>query len=699
MAKRIADSQMTREALDTADSDDEKPVFSSQEGFKRASSDVLSKRKIAQPRKRKQLAFGSGNGAANQESSMANAFSFGKSSSPSTTPNAFSNATSQQNVKDVGSAASEIPAKRNALNLQFKSKLSEYISKDPCADLSSVCDQYKRFFQDIAAPTSAATASAPAPAPAPVPKPATRPATAKQPVVSESDSESDAEIKVQGPTFTLTDTHTTAKNPVFSFGPRKTSKPDPSDSESEVEIKGPSFSFKPSSSSTTVSSVFKIDSKASRSPAQTNDTSKSLDNETSKPSISTETKTAAAPESAKSSFANATFALNNSTSEEAPRPSFGFAQPSKNLNNSNETPENEKPSFSFGLNGAAKPTDSNGGESKPSFSFGQSNPSPEGPAGTKKPGFTFGSSGTSSATADATKKPSFTFGGSTTSAGTDAGTASDTKKPAFTFGLSNTSKSKEPYTATAEGLSLTSKDSEERKHKPFTFGSTSNTNKTENSKATPSFVFGQKSETQHDNNEGPKPSFTFGSANTSAAPSFSFGKPSEAKEAPTSGFKFSLPFSTNAASSETQEQNKKPEQESAVAAEAKPEEDSKIMAMTNGEEEEKLLFSKRAKLLLVNPDTKGYESRGTGELKVLQDKEDKTKCRILCRSDGMGHILLNTSVVKAFQYTPADADRENFVKCPVVNSEGKLENYVIQVKQKADGRQLCKSIKEAQDGM
>lgn len=65
----------------------------------------------------------------------------------------------------------------------------------------------------------------------------------------------------------------------------------------------------------------------------------------------------------------------------------------------------------------------------------------------------------------------------------------------------------------------------------------------------------------------------------------------------------------------------------------------------------------------------------------------------------MGHILLNTSVVKSFTYAPLDQNNENLVKCPVVNSEGKLDTFIIKVKQKADGRKLVQSIKDAQESM
>ncbi|SCU77399.1 LAFA_0A01552g1_1 [Lachancea sp. 'fantastica'] len=713
MAKRIADTQMTREALEAAGSDEKDTTTPSQEGFKQASSEVLSKRRIAQPRKRKNLGFGNGtgngNGFGNQQAPAANAFSFGQSSpaasSNATTSNAFASVNAPKSVSEPASVSStDIPAKRNALNLQFQTKLSEYISNDPCADLSSVCDQYKSHFQDIMstqnlAKTQATTTSNPEPkstAPAVAPAPDSTANKINAVPESDSDSESDAEIKVQGPTFTLSE-KPTAKNSVFSFGPKKTTKADTSDSESDVEIKGPSFSFKPSAASATAKPVFKFSSGESRKSSTDNIGDAETINATTKQAPKFSFGASSKPFG---STEKPTSVSDTSSSEQPPKASFGFAQPSKNLNTSTETQEAKTPSFSFGANTAAK-SDSNGVKSKPAFSFGQTASTANTEKAAEKPAFKFGASNTSVNSDDTVKKPSFAFGASTASGEkaeetptkeTEKASGEKTEKPSFSFGFS--ASSNDSATSGSNGNNLSS-----TKPAPFSFGSTPGSDESTKPKPKPSFVFGQKSETQQSEVEKPKPSFTFGSANTSSAPSFTFGKPAEVKETPSSGFKFSLPFSSASASTEISNNTKEPQPENTVATELQPEEETKTMTMTNGEEGEALLFSKRAKLLLVNPDTKGYDSKGTGELKLLQDKDDKTKVRILCRSDGMGHVLLNTSVVKAFQYVPADAERENFVKCPVVNGEGKLENYVLQVKQKADGRQLCKSIKEAQDGM
>ncbi|SCU83369.1 LADA_0C11012g1_1 [Lachancea dasiensis] len=684
MAKRIADSQMTREALDAGRSDDEDDRNSDlHQGFKPASSDIMSKRKIAQPRKRKQMAFGMDNSKGNGESAMANAFSFGAATPASggfsfgnanqpvpatasaTAEGAFSGIKSSTPAADSGDGKtdkSDRNAKHNALNLQFQTKIGEFITRDPCVDLSSAFDQYKRYLEDIrsGAETSASSASK-APAPAPAAKLAPPPA----PADASSDSESDDEVKIQGPSFTLTEQPTT-KDSVFSFGAKKKRQAD-SDSESDIEIKGPSFTFE-SATSAPKSSVFKLESTAT--PQSQRESATKISASVSAPSEQAQDAAPAAKEtSSKFSFGASTTkpALgSNATSQTTAKTSFTFGLPPKEATN---TSENKPIASSLFGTVATETKDQQQDIPKPSFSFGQSTSPAQNGSEDKTPSFTFGSS-------SASKDPSTTGG--------NKGSEDSSKPKPFTFGKSVT----------------TEKANGEKTIPSFSFGQKPLSQSGNGEKTIPSFSFGQKKDTSSEDGEKPKPTFSFGSSNASTAPSFSFGKPAESTGAPSGGFKFNLPFSSAPSSNQPPKTEAIKKVEDSPAVENEPEvEDSKGISMTNGEEGEELLFSKRAKLMVINPETKAYDSRGVGELKLLRNKDDKTKTRILCRSDGMGHVLLNTSVVKTFQYAAADADKENFIKCPIINGEGKLENYMIRVKQKADGRQFCNSIKEAQDSM
>ncbi|AMD22929.1 HHR160Wp [Eremothecium sinecaudum] len=318
-----------------------------------------------------------------------------------------------------------------------------------------------------------------------------------------------------------------------------------------------------------------------------------------------------------------------------------------------------------------------------------------------KPTFSFSTGNSEKKAVDEKKNeavPSFSFGA--------MGKKDDAPKPAFTFTApsekNNEGKSSFAFPGPAEKkneqkTAFAATAGEKKDTKPsFTFG----TSTTENTKP-PSFSFGitPKPETS-------KPPFSFG-ANP---PSFSFGtKKADGDDSkPASNFKFSLPFAQNSATlntTEKQAESKAPNKVEDHAAEAKESNEEEHAAepqsnlnMTNGEENEDALFSERAKLMIFDSESQSYKTKGLGELKVLQSKDDKSKVRILCRSEGMGHILLNTNIVKTFTYEPLGPENDDLIKCPVI-TEGKLETFVIRVKQKADGRKLVNTIASVQDSM
>lgn len=716
MAKRLADSQITRETF-REDSDGE-DVDATGSGPKRASDDVMRKRKIAQPRKRKALGD-SGNG----ESALAQGFSFSalNNGKPAAAQPAFSFSAQQQPAATPVAQPASQPvsndsaAKCKALNLQFREKVIECVSSDPFVDLSSVVDKYKSFRASIQPGDQNGTMEKKPVADAPI-----QPGEARKDAASDSESDSDSSVKVQGPTFTLTSKPTT-KNPVFSFGPKKKRQADSSDSESDVEIKGPQFTI---SGNVSVSSgpfsLSKLNDKTA--PVETASTSAPADT-TEKPKLNF-----------------------GSTATDGKNSTFTFGAPKPENSgpaNSSDAKIPTTPAFTFGAAKSSNPTEgSASATTKPTgtgFTFG----APKADSGKQNaPSFSFGSK-TAENSAEENKAPSFSFGKSQNStamfgSSSTEGQQESSSKPAFSFGASapqNTGLEKKDASAKpvfSFGTTTPQSVEGEKKAPSFAFGSTTqNSSSTGNDKPNPKapveeatsaeskpvfsfsantakpssapFTFGAPAEKK----DSAKPTFTFGTSNAPSAPSFSFGKPAETNDSKSGGFKFSLPFASaastseesktngNVATGESKEESSKQEDKEETKDETK--DDSQPMGMTNGEENETVLFSKRAKLMIINPDTKAYDSRGVGELKLLQNKDDLTKIRILCRSDGMGHILLNTSVVKSFQYVPADPEKENFVKCPVINSEGKLETYIIRVKQKADGRQLCKAIADAQN--
>lgn len=703
MSKRFAGSQMTREGLENGDSRSGSDDETGMEKPKIASESVMSTRKIAMP-KRKMGNFNTGE--------KPNMFKLMKNNN--------TNVGIKFQEKDTTADTNE---KIAALNLQFKSKIVATLDSDPVADLSLLFDKYKTYLQSLK-PTKVSASETPKfgatsgftneetkdkPKADDKPKPAfafNKPADSKSNLSSapvqpskkvetkaESESDSDDEkkpaVSVEGPKFVLSKKPTTS-DPPFSFQNKKRREPS-SDSDSEVEVKGPQFTFTGTLSSKTFQLPKTEQSNTTAEESKKNDVPASIfGNSSSRPSPEFGSKPETDSLGTKPTFPSlGSIKSDSGNTTAAPTSQFSFSFGGANKDTKTENAStictseaqkngdsNSKPSLSFPApSSSTENTKQEDKEQvKPSFTFGAPAQTNATSTESSKPSFTFGAPAKTNDTSTESSKPSFTFG-----AAAKNNTSTDSSKPSFTFGTVNNDK----------------KNNDSSKPS-FTFGSNQ-------SNTTASFTFGKQDTEKKDEK---KPTFTFGSSAAPAVPAFSFGAKKEENtqmQDSSSGFKFSLPFAPTTSSADSDSAKKHDEQKSTdnntEEAAKEEEEPSKALNLTNGEENENLLFSQRAKLMIFNSETKAYDSRGVGEFKILQSKEDKSKARLLCRSDGMGHILLNTSVVKSFSYEALDPNNENLVKCPVVNPEGGLDTYVIKVKQKADGRKLIQAIKDAQQQM
>ena len=747
MSKRGAGAQITREALEYGNSDDDEQSL---RDFGIASTAVMSKRKIAMPKRK--MAFPAPVHDAG-ESKMASTFGF--TNKPAIGSNTSYGSTSLDDKS----------AKLKALNNQFTAKISEVLQKDPMADVTPMFAKYNKYIKFIngittndtviasdkpkSTPTDTANVFKPS---FPAMKPMqyggisqSAPIEIEDADESSEESSSDdekekKEIKVEGPKFSL-QSKPTIKDSVFAFGAALTKKveaeKDSDDSEDEVEIKGPQFTF----AGSVKSDIFKLKENSNIEKKE----------ESPKPSFFFGTKPTGTKESKNKVIENP-FTSPSSTFAETSKPAFSFsAKPA-----TAELKSDSKPSFSFG-----KQVTTEDKPAAPSFCFGTTSVSTRTDESTEKSskpsgGFSFGISSTKKDDeVTETSKPSggFTFGlgSSSTKSSTEPETttkisagfsfsrsipeettsAADSAKPSsgFSFDISKPEVPSTNNDSTKPEAPSTDNDST----KPsggFSFG-TSNSTESKESEKKPDFSFkfgetpGQKNETESKpafsfsnsfNTESKKsetkPAFSFGASITSSAPSFSFEKTStststatpstsDKPDMPSGGFKFALPFEQKAPSVPIPETQK--EEASEVTNEENPqenvEESLKPMQTQNGEENEAVLFTQRAKLMVFNPETKTYDSKGVGEMKLLQMADDKSKVRLLCRSDGMGHILLNSSIVKTFEFSPLTEENENLVKTPTVDADGKLITYVVKFKQKSDGRLFIKSIEDAKKDM
>ena len=277
MAKRVAEEQLTREGLlerdassrndrnendDDIDSDNNN-IDNTESGggtVKLASSEVMRKRKIAIPKRRLGMGFGSGLTSSNAFSSISTPASSTSASISTSTVSAFKSIVPSNNPVNSGfNSDSDRNARLKALNLQFKDKINEVVSKDPFCDLTSMVFKYQEYIKSINTTLTSTSASKVAPETNISKKPVS---IAEQSTVSskgkdsedddeENESSGNKEIKVEGPKFTIS-TNPIKSDSVFKFGQKDKKSEDESDN--ETEIKGPSFKF----TGTVKSDVFKF---------------------------------------------------------------------------------------------------------------------------------------------------------------------------------------------------------------------------------------------------------------------------------------------------------------------------------------------------------------------------------------------------------------------------------------------------------
>lgn len=669
MAKRTAEDQITRETYGTGEADDELVSAPS-----KASSAVMSRRKILKPRGHRGTSDISTNVAATPS------FSTFKTETIPSSGFTFGSNFASKNTTNGDSDKNE---RIRALNEQFISAIKKAEAPGTIADLTGIASKYINYYKDITG--------------GPKPQASTTPfglASSKhedsmvveseenngdgeqakgnnEAKYTDSDSEQD-EIKIEGPKFTFE--AKPAKNLPFSFGPKPAKKKDDSDSESEVEIKGPVFSFnKPIKDS-----VFKIEPpKKTELTAKPNDTLSGTElSINTKPAFSFAAPSESKPDQATSAFAAGSsnkpaFSFGSSAAPQASKvdhaPSFSFSAAKESTTN--------KPVFGFGAQsstvGQALPFNFNSNQSSVTIS-GKSDPQES--SNSDKPSFNF------SGTLQKTETPLVSGAGSSiVNSAVQSGEKTNTTSTA-----NNESKAIPSF---GFGTTLTSSD------EPNKFTSSSNTSPVVNfsgakgsldsakTESKPAFSFGTS-------NSGPSKPFTFGSNSATAqTPAFSFGSNNVSNS-----FGASNPTSFNKTADEKKDDEVVEEE---VGGNFKPiaQLSNTEVEVTTGEEDEDLLFTKRAKLMMFDPNNKEqpYSNKGLGDVRILKSKLGKT--RILMRSEGSSRVLLNTLVSKTMTYTTMG--NGSMVRVPVLNNETKaIETFVIKLKLATDGESLQKLLEE-----
>lgn len=642
--KRGASEQITRENY-RDDDDDEEGVPSQP---MKASADVLAKRKILKPRGRLGKTggvstakafptFQFGNGGSNAGT---NAGASAVAEAPKT--NAFSMFAPKKEVQPVASSKSvEKASKIKALNDNFYDKITKEKGANPVSNFTPILKKYIDYYDKIdrdvdmdAEETTSAQQQLEQP---------------QRRAIEDSPEEKKSTPSVS-PSFSFGSTTTTATAapslPVFNFGSKPITKEtsteepkekedaaieiDSDDSDDSVKVEGPKFTLeKPP---TTTDSVFKLSNDATTQKSSGTGptfTFTSTGKSDSVFKLKPEAKTEAKVEIKPASKP----ALETTTN------SFTWS-PSKPLETGKD--DQSKPTFQFGSNVTASKPDAKNEAAEPAFKFGSTGST-----------FNFGSTDekkTEEKTEGEVAKPTATF---------NFGSTSTNPTAAFNFGA--TSSSAKPTTT-------------------FNFSAPSTTTSTDK----PTFQFGSTSATSTD-----KPTFQFGSTSATSN-GFNFGGSTAGA---TSQFNFTMSGSTQPGTNQSSDNkdDEKPD-ETEPDVQFKPVTELKEQVATStGEENETVLYTKRSKLLHFDVEKKAYETKGVGEVKLLQHKETE-KARLLLRAEGSERVILNTAIAKTLEYTNVGKG----VRIPVVEG-GKIETYVLRVKTDDDANALVNAIAEAKN--
>lgn len=284
-------------------------------------------------------------------------------------------------------------------------------------------------------------------------------------------------------------------------------------------------------------------------------------------------------------------------------------------------------------------------------------------------------------------------------------------KPGFSFGSANLSKSSQSFTWSTDkpinfGSNLGNnlkKNLDSLSSSPSnTFNYTGtvksdgakNENGQEDTSAKPAFSFNFSANSNTTgaetndvkNDTGSKPAFSFGNGSNF---NFTFNKPAVSADQAAAALGIG---NNNGGEAENGNDDKVEEVEVKGDFKVPTVKLGEKVEEKTGEEEEEVLYTKKSKISLYNSESKKYDSKGLGELKVLRNRNTK-KSRVLVRADGSNRVILNVAIVSGFNYETTG--KGNFVKIPAAGS-GSIDLYMAQVKTADDGGNLLNALQKAQ---
>ena len=121
-----------------------------------------------------------------------------------------------------------------------------------------------------------------------------------------------------------------------------------------------------------------------------------------------------------------------------------------------------------------------------------------------------------------------------------------------------------------------------------------------------------------------------------------------------------------------------------------------LVEAKTGEEDENVMFVHRAKLLRFDSETKEWKERGIGEMKVLVQKSDSSKARLLMRREQIFKLCCNMVITKDMKFKKMNATTYSFYGQDFSEPEMKTEMLAIKFKTAELVSKFLDAVSEAQ---
>lgn len=126
-----------------------------------------------------------------------------------------------------------------------------------------------------------------------------------------------------------------------------------------------------------------------------------------------------------------------------------------------------------------------------------------------------------------------------------------------------------------------------------------------------------------------------------------------------------------------------------------------LVEVTTGEENEIVLFEYRAKLLRFDKEAGEWKERGLGNIKLLQDKSDINKVRLVMRREQIHKLCCNQRIYKdtSFKYAKNSTTAVSWAGQDYSENELVTEMFTVRFKTAETCKEFLEAVKKAQNNM